>query len=208
VNFSFKKTVLVIASFLILTTSQILLSYNPEDTVVVLDIHDVLMDADINKIIGRFLKNPSLFFEIGHLINGSYGNNCKLRKIVNSQKPNKGVWELVSQLKRAGYPLYIFSNIDDRAFDELKAKFPSHFELFEDFHVVQENNKLHKKPARSSYESCKMLIAQKHPGKQIVFIDDKKKNTEAGKKAGFKTIHFSSAKKLKAQLKPLLPVTA
>jgi len=51
-----------------------------------------------------------------------------------------------------------------------------------------------------------MLIAQKHPGKQIVFIDDKKKNTEAGKTAGFTTIRFSSAKKLKTQLRPLLQV--
>lgn len=201
---TFKKTIFVITTLLMFITPQASLSCNSGNTVLVFDIHDVLMQHDIGKMVGKFFKNPSLIFKIGDLSNGSYGNNCKLRKIINSQTPICGTWKLISQLKRAGYPLYIFSNIDKIAFDELSTQFPAYFSLFEGHHVVHNNNALQKKPAVSAYDSCRELIEQRHPGKRIVFVDDREDNIKAACDAGFEGIHFTSVDQLKIKLKPLL----
>lgn len=175
-----------------------------QNTVIVFDIHDVLMQQKTMKMIGQFFKHPSLIFKIGELSSGSYGTNPALRKIMNSQKPIKDTWKLVCKLKAAGYPLYIFSNIDATAFQELKQKFPGYFELFEDCQVIHNNDAAAKKPAASSYEQCKAMVAQKHAGKKIVFVDDKKENIQAACKAGLVGLRFTSAAKLTNDLQPHL----
>jgi HAD superfamily hydrolase (TIGR01509 family) len=175
-------------------------AYSPADTVVAFDIHDVLMQLAA-EVVKRFIKKPALVFRIPRLVDGSYGNDRALRKVINSQKPIEKTWKLARELKASGYSLYIFSNIDSKAFDELKVKFPGYFDIFDGCHVVHKNNSAHKKPAPSAYDSCKALIAQQHPGKQIVFIDDKKENIKAACNAGFKGIRFKSADQLKNTLK-------
>jgi len=186
------------------TISLHLAAYSPADTVIAFDIHDVLMQSRIDKMMGKFLKNPSLILKVGQLSDGSYGDNPKLRKIINSQKPICETWNLIKKLKTAGYSLYIFSNIDKTAFDELKAKFPAYFSLFDDYHVVHNNDAKQKKPAPSAYDSCRTMIEKSHPGKRIIFVDDKKENIQAACKAGFRGIHFTSAEKLTVKLKVLL----
>lgn len=197
-----------IAAFFVLTTFclplQIARAHSPHDTVIAFDIHDVLMQRNVGKTVGKFIKNPALLFKIGKLTSGNYGNDPELRKVVNSQKPLCDTWKVVKQLKKAGYPIYIFSNIDKKAFDDLCKKFPKLFGLFDGYHVIHENNKTQKKPAPSAYASCKALIEKQHAGKQIIFIDDQKENIKAALKAGFKGIRFISASQLKKDLKPLL----
>lgn len=198
-----KRTKLfALAALLICTVSD--KAFSPADTVLAFDIHDVLMQGRLGKMIGQFFANPSLIFKIGDLSAGSYGDNPKLRKIINSQKPICETWNLIKKLKAAGYSLYIFSNIDKTAFDELKAKFPAYFSLFDDYHVIHNNDAKQKKPAPSAYDSCRAMIEKSHPGKRIIFVDDKKENIQAACKAGFRGIHFTSAEKLTVKLKVLL----
>lgn len=197
-----KVRALALTALLAITTIS-MSAYSPADTVIAVDIHEVLMQNRIDEMIGKFFKNPSLVFKIGQLSDGSYGKNPKLRKIINSQKPICDTWKLIKQLKDAGYSLYIFSNIDKTAFDELSAKFPAYFSLFEGHHVVHNNDAAQKKPMPSAYESCRAMIEKNHPGKQIIFIDDKKENIQAACKAGFRGVHFTSAEKLKMKLKAL-----
>lgn len=112
-------------------------------------------------------------------------------------------WEIVRKLKAAGYPVYIFSNIGSKGYDQLKTRFPGHFDIFDGYHIM--GQKGHPgKPHPQSYVGCKALIAQRHAGKNIIFIDDKKANVQAAQNAGIKGIQFSSGKQLRKDLGPLL----
>ena len=74
-----------LAVLIALAGSSRTFAYSPADTVIAFDIHDVLMQLITGKAIKRFVKKPALILGINQLINGSYGNNPALRKVINSQ---------------------------------------------------------------------------------------------------------------------------
>lgn len=125
-------------------------------------------------------------------------------KKIESQELISETWELVEELRAAGYPLYIFSNINSKKFERLQEKFPGQFDIFEGHHVFYKEDQPFIKPNPQAYAACKAFIAQRHAGKHIVFIDDKAENVQAALKAGIRGVQFSSGDQLKAELRSLL----
>jgi FMN phosphatase YigB (HAD superfamily) len=92
------------------------------------------------------------------------------------------------------------SNIHDVSFEDLCAAFPGYFDIFDGCHIVRNNDPALRKPAAAAFDSCKALIAEKHPNRPIIFVDDKKSNIIAGQQAGLMGITFSSAQQLEKEL--------
>lgn len=204
-----KKFLLIlgIASFVAAAPVQEVQVQQEARPAIAFDIHGVLTNVDVWKmaktIFWGLLKEPRMIFKMmPHVFkSGEYAQYPLLRAIYNCHTPNQKVWDLVRQLKNEGYPLYIFSNINNDSFTEFTQQFPDYFALFADnCHLVQDNNPLLRKPAPTAYASCEALIAQKYPDRPIIFIDNKKSNIKAAQIAGITGIVFSSAQQLKRDL--------
>ncbi len=204
-----KKFLITLAAItsLAAASAQQIEVHQEEKPAIAFDIHGVLTNVNVWKmaktIFWGLLKEPGMIFKMTpHVFkSGEYAQYPLLRAIYNCHTPNQKVWELVRQLKKEGYPLYIFSNINDDSFTEFSEQFPDYFALFADnCHIVQNNNPLLRKPAPTAYTSCAALIAQKYPERPIIFIDNKKSNITAAQTAGITGIVFSSAQQLKHDL--------
>lgn len=177
-----------------------------EKPAIAFDLHGVLTKMDVwrmvKTIVAGLWKEPSLIFKLHPQTfkSGAYVDHPTLLAIYNSYKPRPEMLELARKLKAAGHPIYLFSNINDKAFDALRADWPGAFDIFDACHVTTKNNPTLRKPAPEAYTSCKVLIASQFPTKNIIFIDDKKKNIVAGAQQGMHGILFKNLKNLKKQL--------
>src|SRR5690606_20730259 len=105
--------------------------------------------------------------------------------------------ELIKYLKTRGYKIYILSNIWPMSLELLYNKFPTLEALFDGAYIPQASNGFIAKPHPSFYEGFKYYLAQQNQAhKQIIFIDNRKKNIKAARQAGLIALKFSSAKEL------------
>lgn len=207
-------------------------SITPENTVIVFDLHNVVFKRQTRKIVAACLKllpqgtwrytfNPGVWYrvyrlhehshvaeDIFHKITAYYPGLAQFKgdfiRLTNAQRPIKKVVELIKELKRRGYKLYILSNIGTDTFNELSALYPDVSACFDGaFTSSAENNYLHK-PQADFYEQFKMYLKmQGHEDKQILFIDDLKKNLAAAAKSNIAGLHYRSSARLAATLKNL-----
>ncbi len=108
---------------------------------------------------------------------------------------------IIKKLQELGYRHHIGSNIAQAVYQTFKNQYTDIFSLFDEFTVVQSaknNNMVIKKP------NTKFFIQhlEKHnlQPKQIIFIDDRKKNVLAAQSLGITGIQFTDPYQLKHEL--------
>jgi HAD superfamily hydrolase (TIGR01509 family) len=161
----------------------------------------------------------AVIFDVGGVVTGlRYGRLYKyavygfdaLRRIVtrrkndvenyirvyrSTRKFNDGILEIVRELKAAGYSLPVLSNATHeniRAAKEFGA-----YDHFEPLILSAEVG--FEKPDRRIFELAAKRIGLRP--EECVFIDDKRRNVEVAKGAGYNAILFRNAKQLRKDLK-------
>ncbi len=125
-------------------------------------------------------------------------------RMTNHQRPITSVIDTIRYLKTSGYKLYILSNIGKETFDELCIMYPELNECFEGAFTATAENDYLQKPDPAFYEAFKKFMSNEgHAGKQILFIDDLKKNIAAAAKCNIAGLHFTSPKRLARALNKL-----
>lgn len=92
--------------------------------------------------------------------------------------------ELHAQLRERGVPVFIFSNTNDIAIDFIRQKFPF-FAGFDDYVLSYEHGAM--KPTAKLYEVAERVTGRR--GAQILYVDDRLENAEAGVARGWQVIH-------------------
>lgn len=105
-----------------------------------------------------------------------------------------GMYELVSDLKKQGYKLFLLSNTNLQ-FREFSKRYPV-FKLFDGLLISAEEKCL--KPSSEIFE--KLLQKFSLSADESVFIDDMPENTAAAETLGLKAITFTGAEALKKEL--------
>ncbi|MEX0672366.1 MAG: HAD-IA family hydrolase [Candidatus Babeliales bacterium] len=118
--------------------------------------------------------------------------------LINAQKPNQAVVDLLQQLKKNGYALIAFSNIGEHAYAHLSHQFPHIMNLFDDALYTTQGESYLRKPEKAAFQ--KLLDTTGLPPAQILFIDNKQKNITAAQQLCITTCHYTSPKKLQRQL--------
>jgi HAD superfamily hydrolase (TIGR01509 family) len=111
------------------------------------------------------------------------------------------VWNIVHALKAQGYTLHILSNIGHTIFEDLRKKQPEIFAAFDEFKVVTAQDGYVGKPRPAFFQHY--LAAHNPTGKQVIFIDDKPKNTKAAAHHGMHAIFFCCAQHVQEKLNML-----
>ncbi|HEU0008753.1 MAG TPA: HAD family phosphatase [Verrucomicrobiae bacterium] len=88
------------------------------------------------------------------------------------------------RLRDAQVPLYIFSNTNDLAIGHIRRNFPF-FAEFHDFVLSYEHGAM--KPDAKLYEVVERLTGRR--GGQLLYLDDRIENVEAGRARGWRIIH-------------------
>ena len=104
--------------------------------------------------------------------------------------------ELHEELRRRGFETYIFSNTNDIAIEHIRREFPF-FNNFDGYVFSYEVGAM--KPETKIYEALEKLSGKR--GAEIIYLDDRLENVEAGAARGWKTILHESPEKSRAALK-------
>ena len=119
----------------------------------------------------------------------------------NQQYPIKPTLEIIQELKKNGYTLYLFSNIGEKTFDHFKNNYSSIVKLFDGFVVAEQQDNWIQKPHPKAF---KKLIATFDLNPQdCIFIDNSKKNILTARNQGFNTILYQSPEKLELDLQKI-----
>ncbi len=204
----------------------------PETTVIAFDLHNVVFKKQTRKIVmqglrllpkgtWRYTLSPRLWYrfyklrsqsavaeDIFEKMSQQYPGLARFRgdfiRMTNHQKPIALVMHMIKSLKAHGYKLYILSNIGEETFKELSVIYPELLEYFDGaFTATADNNYLHK-PHLAFYKEFKSFMkTEGHHDKQILFIDDLKKNLAAAAECNIAGVHFTSPKRLARAFKKL-----
>jgi FMN phosphatase YigB (HAD superfamily) len=104
--------------------------------------------------------------------------------------------QLHAELRQRGIPTYIFSNTNDLAIELIRRDFPF-FKNFDGYILSYEVKAM--KPDAPIYEALEMMTG-KH-GAEILYLDDRLENIEAGAARGWRTILHESPEKTRAAMK-------
>jgi len=200
---------------------------NPQKTILAIDLHGVLFKHDYKRMFKTYwqskhklklilaLINPLLWVDVIRLMRqnaiaeqflvGLAEKHHRLKPFVhlgihiaNQQKPIQKVVDMLEHLKNKGYTLHLFSNIGSITFEEIWKKFPSIFQLFDSFILPSQSNNYLRKPNPIAFATY--LRENNKENKQVVLIDDKRKNVRQAKNHGIKSIWFQSPEHLQQQL--------
>lgn len=105
---------------------------------------------------------------------------------------------LHSALRRKGIPTYIFSNTNDLAIEHIRRAFPF-FANFDGYILSYEIGAM--KPAAKIYEALEKMSGKR--GAQIVYLDDRQENIDAGAARGWQTILQTEPAKSRAAIEQL-----
>jgi len=111
---------------------------------------------------------------------------------------------LHARLLERGVPTFIFSNTNDLAIAHIRRNFPF-FAKFNDYVLSYEHRAM--KPNAKLYEVVERVTGRK--GKQILYLDDRIENAQAGVARGWHVIQHLDAEESKARITELglLPAT-
>ena len=203
--------------------------YTPHNTIITFDIHGVLCKTNYPRVLSLLLKSKHITHLLSfifypyivrtiirlwrnHAVSGHYVQQLTtlypeltqyiplMNRVANAQKTNNAVFNLVDQIKQQGFELHILSNIDATIFDELKAMHPL---LFSSFDKVQSTQPADKYGKPHPWIFTRYLTTHVPTNKQVIFIDNKKKNVIAARKLGIIGIHYKNPRQLKRVLKRL-----
>lgn len=101
--------------------------------------------------------------------------------------PIEPMVELHAQLRAQNIPVYIFSNTNDLAVAHIRDNFPF-FAHFDDYIYSFEHGAM--KPDSRLYEVVERVSGRR--GKQLLYLDDRLENIEAGARRGWQVIHHQA----------------
>lgn len=105
---------------------------------------------------------------------------------------------LHAALRRKGFPTYIFSNTNDLAVEHIEKNFPF-FKNFDGYIYSYQVQAM--KPDAKIYEAMERRSG--HRGAELLYIDDRPENIEAGARRGWQTILQEHPQKTRAALQKL-----
>lgn len=109
--------------------------------------------------------------------------------------------ELHSILRQQKIPTYIFSNVSDIAINHIRQNFPF-FKNFDGYIFSCEVGVM--KPDAKIYEAMEKLCGRN--GAEIIYIDDRLENFEAGSARGWRAILHETPEKTREALQKFLPL--
>lgn len=203
--------------------------FNPENTLLVFDLHGVVFNHDYKHMLETFwhspLKNevvtqllhPCLLRDIFKVVHRNvpeaffvhmayhYASTENivplLIKIGNCQKVCHQVVHMLKELKKIGYSLAVLSNIGQHMFEEFQPKHRDIFSLFDHVMVATPDTGYLSKPNPGIYKHFIRVCNQDK--KNIILIDDKLNNLQAALPFGIMGIWFHSYEQFKHELKRL-----
>lgn len=95
---------------------------------------------------------------------------------------------LHARLRQRGIPTFIFSNTNDLAIAHIRRNFPF-FANFDGYVLSYEHGAM--KPDAKLYEVVERVTGRK--GKQILYLDDRIENAQAGVSRGWEVVHHCNA---------------
>ena len=104
--------------------------------------------------------------------------------------------ELHAELRQRGIPTYIFSNTNDLAIELIRRDFPF-FKNFDGYILSYEVKAM--KPNAPIYEALEKMTGKR--GEEILYLDDRRENIEAGASRGWRTILHETPEKTRAAMK-------
>lgn len=110
-------------------------------------------------------------------------------------KPIEGTIKIIETLKKNGYKLYIISNFQDKAFDDVYEMMDV-FKLFDGI-IVSAKEKL-VKPDPAIFK--KLIERYSVDPQSSIFVDDLLDNVQTANSLGFSYVHFKSPEDLKDKL--------
>jgi HAD superfamily hydrolase (TIGR01509 family) len=110
--------------------------------------------------------------------------------------PIPAMIELHAELRRRGFPTYIFSNTNDIAIGHIRREFPF-FGNFDGYIFSCEVKSM--KPDAKIYDALEAMTGKR--GAEILYIDDRPENIAAGAARGWQTILHETPEKSRADLK-------
>lgn len=105
---------------------------------------------------------------------------------------------LHAELRRRGVPVYIFSNTNDLAIEHIRRNFPF-FANFDGHIMSYEIGAM--KPAAKIYEALEQMSGKR--GAEILYLDDRQENVDAGAERGWQIILQTDATKSRAAVQAL-----
>ena len=126
-------------------------------------------------------------------------------QMANEQVPIEPTVQLMTQLKKSGFKLFVFSNIGEHSAQILQAKYPQIFALFDGILVTTAQDNYLMKPSEQAF--VKFLNKFNFSKEQIVFIDDKLSNIDAARKMGISAIQFINPSQCKQLLQQIHAIT-
>lgn len=183
--------------------------------VLVFDLGKVLVDFDYSIAAGRIAPrcsstpDPVKFFsehaallkdyELGLLTTPAFFNRIKSASGFSGTQeefntafadifaPIQPMIDLHGELKKTNLPTYIFSNTNDLAVDHIRRKFPF-FSEFDGYVFSYEHRAM--KPTAKLYEIVERASGRR--GSEVVYIDDRPENVDAGTARGWRALLHES----------------
>lgn len=110
--------------------------------------------------------------------------------------------ELHAKLRQRGFQTYIFSNTNDLAVEDIRAKFPF-FKNFDGYILSYEVGAM--KPQPEIYQALEKMSGKS--GADLIYIDDRAENVAGGAARDWRTILHETPEKTRAALQTFLPET-
>jgi putative hydrolase of the HAD superfamily len=104
--------------------------------------------------------------------------------------------EMQARLKRSGFPTFIFSNTNDLAVEHIRRKYPF-FGGFDGYILSYEHGVM--KPSPKLYEVVERATGRS--GGEIIYLDDRAENIEAGTARGWRGILHETPEKSRAAVR-------
>jgi glucose-1-phosphatase len=137
------------------------------------------------------------FFEEVRRATGFHGDIVEFSEFfADIFTPIEPMIELHAELRRRGIPTYIFSNTNDLAIEHIRRNFPF-FKNFDGYIFSHEAGAM--KPDAKIYGALEAMTGKR--GEEIIYIDDRLENIEAGATRGWRTILHETPEKSRADLK-------
>lgn len=204
----------------------------PEITVIAFDLHGVVSKTDYWQIVTLGMRNPGNIARLAlytfnpfflkkvyrlwrsHAVAAAYlqmvDQNYPFLKpavpfliqVGNAQKPNLPLINFIKKLKQHGYSVHMFSNIGDIILDDFIIKHPDMVHLFDAVCSTKKGHGYTGKPYDAAFIN---YHSQYNPSdKQVIFIDNTKRNIAAAKRHNMIGILFVNTQNIIQQITKLL----
>lgn len=109
--------------------------------------------------------------------------------------PIEPMVQLHGELRSAGVPTYVFSNTNELAVNHIRQRYPF-FKQFDGYILSYEHGIM--KPDARAYEVVEKVSGQRGP--ELLYIDDRPENVEAGRIRGWTSILHTSPEATRAEV--------